>query len=45
MPFGLTNAPVIFQGYVNWVFRDLLDIIVIIYINNIIIFSQDIAEH
>ena len=45
MPFGLTNTLTTFQGYVNWVFRDLLDITVVIYINNIIIFSQDKAEH
>jgi muramoyltetrapeptide carboxypeptidase LdcA involved in peptidoglycan recycling len=35
----------IFQAYINWVFRDLLDIIVVVYLDNIIIFLQDIRSH
>jgi hypothetical protein len=36
---------VTFQAYVNWVFRDLLDITVVVYLDDIIVFSQDIRSH
>lgn len=45
MPFGLTNAPAAFQHMMNDVFRDLLDICVIIYLDDILIFSKDAKEH
>ena len=40
MFFGLTNAPVTFQVFINNVFRKYLNIFVIIYFNNILIYSQ-----
>lgn len=40
MPFGLTNAPATFQHFMNDVFRDLLDISVIIYLDDILIFAD-----
>jgi len=45
MPFGLTNAPAVFQHLMNDVFRDLLDVTVICYLDDILIFSQDPADH
>jgi Reverse transcriptase (RNA-dependent DNA polymerase) len=39
MPFGLTNTPGGFQRFLNGIFSDLLDAYVIIYLDNILIFS------
>jgi hypothetical protein len=44
MPFGLTNAPAVFQRFMN-IFRDLLDIYVIVYLDDILIFSKSKEEH
>jgi Reverse transcriptase (RNA-dependent DNA polymerase) len=38
MPFGLTNAPGGFQRFLNGIFSDLLDVYVIIYLDDILIF-------
>jgi hypothetical protein len=45
MPEGLTNAPAAFQRFVNSVFADMLDICVIVYLDDILIYSQDLASH
>ena len=45
MPFGLTNALAVFQRFVNTVFADLLDVCVIAYLDNILIYSADMAFH
>ncbi|CEL55039.1 hypothetical protein RSOLAG1IB_01047 [Rhizoctonia solani AG-1 IB] len=45
MTFGLTNAPAAFQYFMNNLFQDLLDIYVIIYLDNILIFSKNEAKH
>ena len=45
MPFGLTNAPSAFQCFMNDIFSDLLDIHVIIYLDDILIFSDNPADH
>jgi hypothetical protein len=45
MPFGLSNTPATFQALMNEIFRDLLDIYVIIYLDNILIFSKTENEH
>ena len=45
MPFGLCNAPATFQHFVNDVFRDFLDIFVIVYLDDILIFSRSLEEH
>ncbi|KAF8749397.1 Chromo (CHRromatin Organization MOdifier) domain [Rhizoctonia solani] len=45
MTFGLTNAPAAFQHFMNNLFKDLLDVCVIIYLNDILIYSKDDATH
>ena len=41
MPFGLTNAPGSFQGYVNKILAEKLDIFVIVYLDDILIYTED----
>jgi len=38
MSFGLTNAPAAFQCFVNTVFADMLDVCVVVYLNDILIY-------
>jgi len=45
MPFGLTNAPATFQRFMNDVFSDLLDVCVVIYLDDILIYSDNIMQH
>ncbi|KAF8716633.1 hypothetical protein RHS02_09871, partial [Rhizoctonia solani] len=45
MTFGLTNAPAAFQHFMNKLFKDLLNVCVIIYLDDILIYSQDDATH
>ncbi|KAF8750101.1 hypothetical protein RHS01_09498 [Rhizoctonia solani] len=45
MTFGLTNAPAAFQHFMNKLFKDLLDVCIIIYLDNILIYSKDDASH
>jgi len=45
MPFGLSNAPAAFQWFVNTIFADLLDICVVVYLDDILIYSEDEASH
>ncbi|KAL0185720.1 hypothetical protein M9458_017390, partial [Cirrhinus mrigala] len=45
MPFGLANSPSCFQAFVNDVFRDMLNRWVIVYIDDILIYSNSYSEH
>jgi transposase InsO family protein len=45
MPFGLANAPATFQAYINHALSDLLDKICVVYLDDILIFSENDAEH
>ena len=41
MFFALSNAPAIFQGYVNKIPAEKLDIFVIVYLNDILIYTEN----
>ena len=43
--FGLTNAPPTFQHFLNDIFRPFLEHFVIIYLDDILIFSENPSEH
>ncbi|KAL4022992.1 hypothetical protein IC575_016739 [Cucumis melo] len=45
MSFGLTNAPAVFMDLMNRVFRKFLDTFVIVFIDDILIYSKTEAEH
>ena len=44
MPFGLSNTPASFQGYINKIFSKKLDIFVIVYLNNILIYIEETRQ-
>ncbi|KAL4361753.1 hypothetical protein GQ457_04G020870 [Hibiscus cannabinus] len=45
MPFGLTNAPAAFTDMMNRVFHEFLDQFVVVFINDILVFSRIEEEH
>ena len=45
MPFGLINAPTIFQHLMNDVFREFLDHFVVVYLDDILVFSKNEKDH
>ncbi|XDV53693.1 hypothetical protein PO909_022129 [Leuciscus waleckii] len=45
MPFGLSNSPSVFQAFVNEIFRDMLNLRVIVYIDDILIYSDTLEAH
>ncbi|MBW0573657.1 hypothetical protein O181_113372, partial [Austropuccinia psidii MF-1] len=45
IPFGLTNPPAYFQNLVNHIFYDPLDFYVVVYLDDIMVFSKSEEEH
>ena len=45
MPFGLTNAPAYFVDLMSRVFRKYLNKFVVVFVDDILIFSKDEEEH
>ena len=45
MPFSLINTPATFQCFMNDIFYDMVDSYVVVYLNNILIYSASLDEH
>ncbi|GBG64444.1 hypothetical protein CBR_g44330 [Chara braunii] len=45
MPFGLTNAPTTFEAAMTTEFRHMLDRFVLIYLDDILVYSRSLDEH
>ena len=45
MPFGLCNAPASFQHLMNKVFTGTIGDFILVYLDNILVFSRMIEEH
>ena len=44
MSFGLSNAPASFQGYVNKILAEKLDVFVIVYLDDILIYIKNAGQ-
>jgi len=45
MLFGLTNTPATFQEIMNHIFRDMIDLDLLAYIDDLIIYTKTEEEH
>ena len=45
MPEGLTNAPAAFQMFMNDTFVDMIDINTVVYLEDILIYSDGLPKH
>ncbi|SPC66389.1 related to pol protein [Ustilago sp. UG-2017b] len=45
MPFGLANAPAHFQSFINDIFRDIIGVYVVVYLDDFLIFSDTEESH
>ena len=44
MSFRLSNAPASFQGYINKILAEKLDIVIIVYLDDILIYTKDQSQ-
>ena len=45
MPFSLTNAPITFQAYINRALAGLVDVCYVVYLDNILVYSDTRKEY
>nr|KYP60466.1 Transposon Ty3-I Gag-Pol polyprotein [Cajanus cajan] len=45
MSFGVTNAPSVFIDYMNRIFRSILDMFVVVFIDDILVYSRSLEDH
>lgn len=45
MPYGLTNAPAVFQAFMNELFHDMINRFLIVYIDDLLVYSHSMEEH
>ena len=45
MLFGLTNTPIAFQQFMNDIFSDFLNVCIMIYLYDILIYSNNMSKH
>ena len=45
LPFGLTNGLATYQRYMNDILFDYLDVFYTVYLDDILIYSEDLLEH
>ena len=44
MPVGISNAPASFQNYINKILAKKLDVCVMVYLNDILIYTKDTSQ-
>ncbi len=44
MPFDISNAPASFQGYINKFLNEKRDIFVLVYLDDILIYTEDLGQ-